>query len=66
MTADLLGIVVANGVAVGVLADTVDGTGHVKQALGQGGFAAAAVAQQADIADGVNSVHSEKNSFREG
>ena len=66
MTADLLGIVVANGVAVGVLADTVDGTGHVKQALGQGRFAAAAVAQQTDVADGVNSVHSEKNSFREG
>ena len=30
MALDLLGIIVANGVAVGVLADPVNGTGHVQ------------------------------------
>ena len=30
MTLDLLGVVIANGVAVGILADPVDGTGHVQ------------------------------------
>ena len=30
MAADLLGIIITNSVAVGVLADPVDGTGHVQ------------------------------------
>ena len=48
---DLLGVVIANGVAVGGLAQTVDDTGHAQKALNQGGLAVAAMAQQADIAD---------------
>ena len=66
MTADLLGVVIADGVSVGVLADAIDGAGHVKQALSQRGLAAAAVTQQTDIADGINSVHCGQYSFREG
>ena len=66
MTADLLGVVIADGVSVGVLADAVDCAGHVKQALSQRGLAAAAVTQQTDIADGINSVHCGQYSFREG
>ena len=66
VAADFLGIIVANGVAVGILAHTVDGTGHVKQTLGQGSLAAAAVAQKTDISDRVNSVHGDSFSFREG
>ncbi len=57
MTFDLLGIVIADGVAVGVFTNAVNGAGHVKQALSQGGLAASAVAQQTDVADGINSVH---------
>ena len=57
ITADLLGVVVTDGVAVGVLAHPVDGTGHIQQALCQGGLTASAVAQQADITNGVNSIH---------
>ena len=66
MTADLLGVVIADGISVGVLADAVDCAGHVKQALSQRGLAAAAVTQQTDIADGINSVHCGQYSFREG
>ena len=57
VTADFLGIIVRNGVAVGIFAHTVNGTGHVKQALSQGGLAAAAVTEQTDVADGINGVH---------
>ena len=66
ITADLLGVVVADGVAVGVLAHAVDGAGHVKQTLSQGGLAAAAVPEQTDVADGIDGVHSCSYSFREG
>ena len=48
---DLLRVVVAHGVAVGGPAHAVDGAGHIQQALRQGGLAAAAVAQQTDVAD---------------
>ena len=65
ITADLLRVVVTDGVAVGVLAHPVDGAGHIQKALCQSGLAAAAVAQKADIANGVYSVHSQNNSFRE-
>ena len=65
ITADLLGIVVTDGIAVGVLAHAVDGAGHIQKAFCQSGFAAAAMAQQADITNGVYSVHSQKSSFRE-
>ena len=47
----LLGIVVADGVAVGGPAHSIDDARHVKQAFGQGGLAAAAVPQQTDVAD---------------
>ena len=47
----LLGIIIADGVAVSHTAHPVDGAGHIKQALRQGGLTAAAVAQQADVAD---------------
>ncbi len=66
VTLDLLGIVIANGVAVGILADPVNGTGHVKQTFGKGGLTAAAMTQQTDIADGINGIHSSFDSFREG
>ena len=65
MAADLFGIIVTNGVAVGVLADTIDDTGHVKQAFGQGGLTTAGVAKQADVANRVCCVHSSMYSFRE-
>ena len=45
------GIVVADGVAVSVLAHTVDCAGDIKQAFDQSGLTAAAVAQKADVAD---------------
>ena len=48
---DLFGIVVTDGVAVGGLALTVDRTSHVQHALGERGLAAAAMAEQAHIAD---------------
>ena len=47
----LLGIVVADGVAVHHTAHAVQGAGHVKQALCQGGLTVSAVTQQADVAD---------------
>ena len=47
----LLGIIVTDGIAVCRTAHPVDGAGHIKQALRQSGLAAAAVAQQADVAD---------------
>ena len=37
-----------------------------KQALCQGGLTAAAMAQQTDITDGINGIHSCSYSFREG
>ena len=51
LTLDLFRVVVADGVAVVDLALTVDGTGQVEHVLGKGGLAAAAVTEQADIAD---------------
>ena len=48
---DFLRIVIANGVAVRGLAQAVGDAGDVQHALHQGGFPAAAVAQQADIAN---------------
>ena len=65
LTLDLFGIVITNGIAVRDSAHTVDGAGHIQKALCQSGFAAAAMAQQADITNGVYSVHSQKSSFRE-
>ena len=47
----LLGVVVAGGVAVGGLAQTVNTLGHVQHLLGQRGLAGAAVAQQGNIAN---------------
>ena len=51
LPADLLGVIVADGVAVSAGTHALEGTGHEQQALGQGGLAAAAVAQKADVAD---------------
>mgnify|MGYP005863123111 CR=1 FL=1 len=65
LTLDLFGIIITNGIAVRDSAHTVDGAGHIQKALCQSGFAAAAMAQQADITNGVYSVHSQKSSFRE-
>ena len=48
---DLLGVVVADGVAVGGLTHAVDGLGHVQQALSQGGLAAAAMSDEGHVAD---------------
>jgi len=48
---DLFGIIVADGVSIGYLALTVNGTGDKQHALCKGGFTAVAVAQKADIAD---------------
>ena len=48
---DLFGIVIADGVAVGGLALTVDRTRHVQHALGERGLAAAAMAEQAHVTD---------------
>ena len=48
---DLFRVVIANGVAVGGLAQTVDHTGHAQKALHEGGLAVAAMAQQTDVAD---------------
>ena len=48
---DFFRVVVADGVAVGDLALAVDGAGQVEHVLGKGGLAAAAVTEQADIAD---------------
>ena len=53
---DLLGVVVADGVAVGDTAHAVDGAGGEEHALSQSGLAAAAVAQQADVADGLGGI----------
>ena len=47
----LLGIVVADGGAVGNLAHAVDGAGAVEHALGKAGLAVVAVADQADVAN---------------
>jgi hypothetical protein len=57
ITANFFGIVVSDGVAVSVLAHTINGSGHVKQALSQSGLAAATVTEQTNITDSVNSVH---------
>ena len=54
---NLFGIIVTNGISVCIFADAVNSTGHIKQALSQGGLTAAAVAQKADITDRINSIH---------
>ena len=51
LTADLLGVKVAQGVAVGSVAQTDGAAGDVKHALYEGGLAVARVAQQADVAN---------------
>ena len=51
LAADLLGIVVADRVAVRTSAHAADCVGHKQQTLGQGGLAAAAMPHQADITD---------------
>ena len=51
LAADLLGIVVTNGVAVSNSAEAVGAAGQEEHTLGEGGFAAAAMAKQHDIAD---------------
>ena len=51
LTAGLLGIVITNGVAVHGVAQPDGATGQIQHALGQGGLAVPAVAQQADVAD---------------
>ena len=56
LTLDLLGVKVADGVAVGCIAQTVGAAGHVKHALHQRCLAVAAVAEQADVSDFVQSV----------
>ena len=48
---DLFGIVITDGVAVGRLALTVDRARHIQHALGKCGLTAAAMAEQAHIAD---------------
>ncbi len=62
---DLFGVVVTGGVAVGDLAEAVGATGQEEHALSERGLAAAAVAQQADIAY-VFSTHRGSVSFRNG
>ena len=52
---DLLGVVVAGGVAVGGAAQAVGTLGHKEHLLGQRSLAGAAVAQQGDVADVVGS-----------
>ena len=52
---DLLGVIVAGGVAVGGAAQAVGALGHKEHLLGQRGLAGAAVAQQGDVADVVGS-----------
>ena len=47
----LLAIIIANGVAVRGLAQTVNGTGDIQHALHQRGLTTAAVTQQADVAN---------------
>ena len=47
----LLGVIVADGVAVADLTHTVDGAGAEQHALGKAGLAGVAMAQQADVAD---------------
>lgn len=51
LAANLLGIVVTDGVAIGAVAHAVDGAGHKQQAFCQGSLAVAAVAHQTDISD---------------
>ena len=51
LTGNLFGIIVADGVAVSYLAQTVDGAGDVEHALGQAGLAGVAVAQEGDVTD---------------
>ena len=53
---DFFRVIVTDGVAVGNLALTVDGAGHVQHAFSERGFAAAAVPEQAYVADGLGFV----------
>ena len=48
---DLLRVVIANGIAVRRLAQAVGNAGDIQHALHQGGFPAAAVTKQADVAN---------------
>ena len=52
---DLLGVVVAGGVAVHGLAETIGPLGHKEHLLSQGGLTGAAVTQQANIANFIGS-----------
>ena len=52
---DLLGVVVAGGVAVHSLAEAVGSLGHKEHLLSQGGLTGAAVTQQANIANFIGS-----------
>ena len=52
---DLLGIVVADGVAVGGTAQTIRSLGHEEHLLGQSRLAGATVTQQADVANVIGS-----------
>ena len=63
LAADLFGIVVANGVAVGNLTQTVRAAGQKQHSFSEGGLAAAAVAKQHDIAN-VFCTHNGLVSFR--
>ena len=51
LTADFLGIVVADGVAVGDLAQAVGALRQIEEAFGKGGLAVAAVTEQCDVSD---------------
>ncbi len=51
LAGDLFRVVVADGVAVGDLAEAVDGAGHVQHALDQAGLAAVAVTEDGDVAN---------------
>jgi len=52
---DLLGVVVADGVAVGGTAQTIRSLGHEEHLLGQSRLAGATVTQQADVANVIGS-----------
>ena len=51
LTLDFFGVIVADGVAVGDLAHTVDSAGREQHALSKAGLTAVAVTHEADVAD---------------
>ena len=51
LTAGFLGVVIANGIPVGGIAQPHGATGQIQHALGQGGLTISTVAQQTDVAD---------------